>query len=272
MSSKELIEQISSSIKRETDLAARAFVRESIQQPINGVIELAGTLSKHKLPELHLVEDDKGQANEFSVLIGSTLGKTVDFLLLNRLAHGKLAPKSDMTDWKIFGKGFAYGAFSGGLLTPVESTGEEFWSRRLSDALISGGTFGLGSLAGLRGAKYLNEAATPGEVTRLSTQMGSLLSYGALNNDPTQQLKELWSKPLSPDGATSASTSLSTDVRRLQTYGGLDHRVIEQAKTPLPRTAPPLQSSEIPDLNKIAGFSLPGTTDGEKAGKDHGSR
>jgi hypothetical protein len=229
---KEVLEKFGNGVKHEASDFVAGLVRESIQNPVNGLIEVGSKLSGHRLPELHLV-DEKSKHAGVADFLGSTLGKTADFLLFNKLTHGKFAPNSEMTTSQLFRNGFQYGALVGGVFTPVGSTGDDFWSKRMENAEYGGLAFGVGEVAGVRGMKRLDPTLQSSELAFSAGQFGSGFSYTmekGLHNQRIEESKTLHElKPLNiapvPVPAVSSvpadSTMQPKAIARFADYGSV---------------------------------------------------
>ena len=233
MSFKESLEKFGSEVEHQASLFGTALVRESVQHPINGVVELASKLTNHKLPELHIVEE-KGPAHGLADTLGGMAGKTIDFLLVNKLAHGKLAPTAEMTNTEIYSRGYLYGAGAAGVFTPVETTGDDFWSKRFQNTIYGGASYGVGSVIGVRALKRLLPDSTAGDVTNYSAKMAGLSSYDTLR-------------------AVNSSPESATPVN--------EPAAVVPAHAPLNATRNTLTVKDVPDLEKVAGFALPNESD-----------
>lgn len=186
---KEVLENVGCGIKHQAGDFASAFVRESLQNPGNGISEIVTKISGHKLPELQLV-NDRSIRSGCADLLGATLGKVADFYLFNKLTHGKFAPTTNMTEREVFRNGLQYGMFTGGVLTPVGSTGDDFWNKRMENAEVSGLTYGLGSVGAMYGMKRLNPKFQSEELVRATTSYGSSLSYIAEREIHKEELEQ----------------------------------------------------------------------------------
>ena len=188
-----------------------ALIREGLQDPINGVIELGGELIHHNLPELHLVDETKPNSESARMdFLGGALGKALDFTIFSRLTHGRFSPSAETTATEAFVRGSAYGAIQGGVLTPVHTTGGSFWHDRLINMTEGAVAWGTGSAIGVKVGRFLKPAeeaedSGPGTkalkflfptprnpVAAYSRRFGSLALYGVLkdrlpNFAPTSQ-------------------------------------------------------------------------------------
>lgn len=243
---KEILEKVGVEIKHQASDLASAFVRESVQNPVNGIAEIVTKLSGHKLPELQLVNDKSIQSG-CADLLGSTLGKVADFYLFNKLTHGKFAPTTEMTERQVFRNGLQYGMFTGGVLTPVGSTGEDFWDKRMENAEVVGLTYGLGSVGAMYGMKRLTPKFQSEELVRATTSYGSSLSYLAEREIHKEELEQSKLRELTP---------LKVSLRKLTEMSKVD-AIGDSCKT---RNG--LPSAKFGDYDSISGFTLDPTTPG----------
>ena len=56
----------------------RGLIKGGIEDPVNGLAQMAGYLSGKKIPELHLVDEQKALSTTGGAL-GNIVGKAVDF-------------------------------------------------------------------------------------------------------------------------------------------------------------------------------------------------
>lgn len=132
-----------------------ALVRESLQRPINGALELVSEVSHKHLPELHLVAD-KRIPNDSWDSMGGYAGRAIDYLIVNRLTHGKLLSE-ESSSAQVFRNNMVYGALDGGVFTPTHETGKNFWEKRSGNALENGLIYGTGALVGIKGFEKLGK-------------------------------------------------------------------------------------------------------------------
>lgn len=148
----------------------RGVIKGGIEDPVNGLAQMTGYLSGKKIPELHLVDEQKA-LNTTGGALGNIVGKAADFAAL-ALATKNIAQPSSLTGSVI--RGGTLGAIYGGVLTPSKADSESFLLDRVKNAATNFATF---STMAYAGAKL--DATGLFSVPEARTLLGSA-SYGAL--------------------------------------------------------------------------------------------
>ncbi|MGH9553681.1 MAG: hypothetical protein ACRD3W_30150, partial [Terriglobales bacterium] len=125
--------------------AAGTF-HSAIENPINGVVQIANKTTGAKVPELHLVNDKQDNAG---FKLGGIGGMVLDYYLLSKVGGQVMG---DVGGTGIAGtmlRAGAVGAVYGGVFTPSDVNSKSFFLDRLSNAAVDGTTFG--AMAGTAG-------------------------------------------------------------------------------------------------------------------------
>ena len=108
----------------------------AVENPVNGVVQLADHMTGAKLPELHLTND--ADDNTTAGKIGSFLGTTADVVGLT-LATGGLGAGAGIAATAT--RLAITGAVIGGVFTPTDNNSKTFFEDRLKNAAVSGVAF-----------------------------------------------------------------------------------------------------------------------------------
>lgn len=150
----------------------RGFVNALIENPVNGLAQIANRTGLVDLPELDIVDEPKSGA---PVAIGSLAGGITLFFGLN-MAGGKLL--GDLGGRGLAGTALRAGitgAVFEGALKPTDPGSKSFWMDRATNGLVGATTF-----AGMAATGYGLNRTGLFAVPEARTLMGSI-SYGALS-------------------------------------------------------------------------------------------
>jgi hypothetical protein len=152
------------------EFGASAF-DSAIQRPINGLTQLTGRLIGHELPQLQLVDVQKGGSHSevFARQAGAAVGMLVPFLGTRALVRGGLGSRLGTGYGGVAAEGGLTGLAMGTVFTPVEK-GQPFWQTRIANGLTDAGTFSVLNVfgKGIGSAKAFSMTAETPLISRMT--------------------------------------------------------------------------------------------------------